>query len=94
VILYSYIPYNILSAALSGSQYITWHFKIQRKLDMLKVIGCDNQDTYMHIPVRFNSLLRIKHKTLIIFQMGTRKRQRCWPKERFVSLGSQIIFGR
>lgn len=113
VILHSYIPYDVLSAVLSGSQYIIrdnyscdgehmnhWvychrgHYDghlIQRKLDLLKVIGCNNQDTHMHIPVRFNSLPRIANKTLVGFQMGASEALRCWPKERFVSLARKLF---
>jgi len=113
VILHSYIPYDVLSAVLSGSHYIIrdnyscdgdymnhWiychrgHYDghlIQGKLDLPKVIGCDNQDTHMHIPVRFNSLPRVANKTLVGFQMGASEALRCWPKERFLSLARKLL---
>ncbi|RTF21331.1 glycosyltransferase family 9 protein [Serratia marcescens] len=113
VILHSYIPYDVLSAVLSGSQYIirdnyscdgdymnhwVYHHQgqydghlIQRKLDLLKVLGCDNQDTRMHIPVSFDSLPKMTDQTLIGFQMGASEASRCWPKERFVALARQLF---
>lgn len=113
VILHSYIPYDVLSAVLSGSQYIIrdnyncdgdymnqWVYchqgsyeghLIQRKLDLLQVLGCDNRDTHMRIPVRFNALPAITNKTLIGFQMGASEEQRCWPRESFVGLARKLF---
>jgi ADP-heptose:LPS heptosyltransferase len=113
VILHSRIPYDVLSAVLSGSQYIVrdnyscdgdymnqWVYchqgcydghLIQRKLDLLTVLGCDNRDTHMHIPVRFDSLPVVSNKTLIGFQMGASEELRCWPRERFVALARKLF---
>ncbi|TQI77937.1 ADP-heptose:LPS heptosyltransferase [Serratia fonticola] len=113
VILHSYIPYDVLSAVLSGSQYIIrdnyscdsnlmnhWMYchqgcydghLIQRKLDLLTVIGCDNHDTHMHIPVRFDTLPTVTNKTLIGFQMGASEEVRCWPREQFVALARKLF---
>ncbi|WP_024527879.1 glycosyltransferase family 9 protein [Serratia fonticola] len=113
VILHSYIPYDVLSSVLSGSQYIIrdnyscdgnlmsqWTYchqgcydghLIQRKLDLLAVIGCDTHDTRMRIPVRFDTLLSVPNNTLIGFQMGASEEARCWPRERFVALARKLF---
>lgn len=112
IILHSLEPYDILSAVLSGCEYIIrdnyvddmqglerWlsgyltgyqgHL-IQRKLDLLACLGCDNTDTEMMLPLTIpppvaNSEVRIG------FQMGASERLRCWPVAHFVSLAKMLI---
>jgi len=63
---------------------------IQRKLDLLSSLGCDNQMIDMQIPVAFehavnDGILKIG------FQLGASETSRCWPVERFVELAGQLV---
>jgi len=63
---------------------------IQRKLDLLSALGCENHVIDMKIPVAF------EHATdegifKIGFQLGASEASRCWPVERFVELSGQLV---
>lgn len=112
VILHSYMPYDVLCAVLSNSEYIIrdqyrvdsplmnpWlnlyskpyngHL-IQRKLDLLTVIGCRNDDPRMHIPVSWRAGENFDGKIRIGFQMGASEAKRCWPVARFAELATLL----
>lgn len=108
VILHSYMPYDILCAVLSKTEYIIrdqyrvdnplmnrWlnahsefydEHLIQRKLNMLTALGCDNSAPEMHIPVAFQAGVSSEGKFRIGFQMGASETKRCWPVKNFAEL--------
>lgn len=112
VILHSYMPYDILCAVLSKSEYIirdnyrldnplmnNWlnaysksegKHLIQRKLDLLSVLGCNTNDSSMQIPVSYTSANKSNEIIRIGFQMGASEAKRCWPVARFAELASQF----
>ncbi|MBP2169117.1 ADP-heptose:LPS heptosyltransferase [Erwinia toletana] len=112
VILHSYMPYDILCAVLSGSEYIIRdHYRIdspimnrwlngwssladqhliQRKLDMLTVLGCRNDDPRMRIPVTWPAGEPASGKIRVGFQMGASEAKRCWPVTHFVELAALL----
>ncbi|MEJ5175136.1 glycosyltransferase family 9 protein [Erwinia sp. MYb416] len=63
---------------------------IQRKLDLLGILGCDTHNPLMHIPVSYiasnqsNAIIRVG------FQMGASEAKRCWPVARFAELAAQL----
>lgn len=112
VILHSYMPYDILCAVLSHSEYIirdnyrvdsplinhwlnayssaTGQHLIQRKLDLLSVLGVNNNDTRMRIPVDWTPASKVEGKIRIGFQLGASEASRCWPVARFAELAVQL----
>lgn len=64
---------------------------IQRKLNMLKYLGCDTTDISMAFPLEIAMPPKPAEKCRIGFQMGASKPDRCWPVERFVSLAALIL---
>lgn len=112
VILHSYMPYDILCAVLSNSEYIVrdnyrldsqllngWlnaysksegQHLIQRKLDLLSVLGCNKNDVSMRIPVSYIPAKKTNGITRIGFQMGASEAKRCWPVVRFAELAEQL----
>lgn len=64
---------------------------IQRKLNLVKVLGCDTQNTDMFIPVAFPPIAKDTGKITIGFQMGASERQRCWPVEKFAELATSLF---
>lgn len=115
IILHSYMPYDMLAAVLSGSEYIIRdHYAcdsailnrwlaaypgkspgylhlIQRKLDLLHVLGCDIHDTQMRILVDFPKVTKTAGTVLIGFQMGASETIRRWPISHFVALAKQLV---
>lgn len=112
VILHSYMPYDILCAVLSKTEYIIrdqyrvdnplmnrWlnarsefydEHLIQRKLNMLTPLGCDNTASEMHIPVAFPAGVSNEGKFRIGFQMGASEAKRCWPVKHFAELAKLL----
>lgn len=112
VILHSYMPYDILCAVLSNSQYIirdnyrldnplmnNWlnaysisegKHLIQRKLDLLSILGCNTNDSSMRIPVLYTPANKTNGMIRIGFQMGASEAKRCWPVARFAELATQL----
>ncbi|TKI04022.1 glycosyltransferase family 9 protein [Martelella alba] len=64
---------------------------IQRKLQLLKVLGCDTDDIAMRIPCRFQRLDKEPGYVDIGFQMGTSEKLRQWPVYRFAELARAIL---
>ncbi len=62
---------------------------IQRKLNLLTVLGCRNDDPAMRIPVAYKPGQKAAKKR-IGFQMGASEAQRCWPVMRFVELAALL----
>lgn len=113
VILHSYMPYDILCAVLSNSEYIIrdnyrvdspemncWlNFSsktsdthlIQRKLDMLNILGCNTDDPRMSIPVSYFPAQKTTKNIRVGFQMGASEAKRCWPVARFAELATQLL---
>ena len=63
---------------------------IQRKLDLLSVLGCDNHVIDMQIPVVFEHAVN-DGVFKIGFQLGASEASRCWPVERFVELAGRLV---
>lgn len=64
---------------------------IQRKLNLLKVLGCDTTDTAMHIPYDVERREKEPGFIDIGFQMGTSETLRQWPVYRFAELARAIL---
>ncbi|QCR37647.1 glycosyltransferase family 9 protein [Nissabacter sp. SGAir0207] len=64
---------------------------IQRKLELVRRLGCDADNHEMVIPVPFPALVKTPGKTIIGFQMGASGVLRCWPVERFIALAKRLI---
>lgn len=62
---------------------------IQRKLNLLSILGCEKNDPSMRIPVHFNRAPQDLSKR-IGFQMGASESMRCWPVARFVELANRL----
>lgn len=113
VILHSKPPYDVMSAVMSGCEYIVkdlygerptgveqWltHYMdnfeghlIQRKLNLVKFLGCDNTNIDMMIPVDFPKIEKEPGKIIIGFQMGASRPVRCWPVPKFVELARSLM---
>jgi ADP-heptose:LPS heptosyltransferase len=63
---------------------------IQRKLNLLSMLGCATDNTDMFIPTRFSPIDKKPNTISIGFQMGASEKIRCWPISRFVELAQQI----
>jgi ADP-heptose:LPS heptosyltransferase len=64
---------------------------IQRKLDLISILGCDATDTRMQFPIPVHSTAREKYRPVIGFQMGASGKNRCWPVEHFTELAERIL---
>ncbi len=64
---------------------------IQRKLDLIKSLGCDVSDTRMQFPISITKAARKDDSLIIGFQMGASGKSRCWPVEHFVSLAKKVL---
>ena len=64
---------------------------IQRKLDLISIIGCDATDIRMQFPIPVNSIARENYRPVIGFQMGASGKNRCWPVEHFTQLAERIL---
>ncbi|MDC9581168.1 glycosyltransferase family 9 protein [Xenorhabdus sp. PR6a] len=65
---------------------------IQRKLELIKPLGCETTSKScieMRTPRRVNSIK--KNNIHIGFQMGASSSERCWPVKNFVRVASQIL---
>jgi len=113
VILHSKPPYDVISAVLSGCEYVVkdvygdrpsgiepWlaHYitgfdghLIQRKLNLLALLGCDSSNKEMFIPVDFPLIEKESGKITIGFQMGASEKLRCWPVPKFVALAKSLL---
>ncbi len=64
---------------------------IQRKLDLISIIGCDATDIRMQFPIPVNFIARENYRPAIGFQMGASGKNRCWPVEHFTQLAERIL---
>lgn len=64
---------------------------IQRKLDMLSILGCRTDDPSMQIPIDYHCAMKTTSRTRIGFQMGASEAKRCWPVTRFAELAAKLI---
>ncbi|XBS69930.1 glycosyltransferase family 9 protein [Acerihabitans sp. KWT182] len=64
---------------------------ILRKLQLMRILGCDTSDIRMHIPVEFERLEQHPGQIHIGFQMGASEDIRQWPVYRFAELAKSII---
>ncbi|ORM62510.1 glycosyltransferase family 9 protein [Pantoea rodasii] len=64
---------------------------IQRKMDLISVLGCDISDITMQFPITINKELRDEGSQIIGFQMGASGKNRCWPVEHFSQLAECIF---
>lgn len=64
---------------------------IQRKLNLLKGLGCDTTDIKMQFPIIVNEVPLTETFPLIGFQMGASGNNRCWPVEHFARLAERIF---
>ncbi|MGF6560444.1 glycosyltransferase family 9 protein [Erwinia aphidicola] len=116
IIMHSYMPYDILCAVLSNSEYIIrdnyrvdspemncWlnfyskpsdNHLIQRKLDMLSILGCNTDEPKMSIPVSYSPAKKTTKIIRVGFQMGASEAKRCWPVARFAELATQLLNDR
>ncbi|CDG23259.1 putative LPS biosynthesis enzyme (Lipopolysaccharide core biosynthesi protein rfaq) [Xenorhabdus poinarii G6] len=65
---------------------------IQRKLELIKPLGCDTTSTScieMHLPCCVSTIS--KNHVSIGFQMGASSPERCWPVKNFVQVASHIL---
>ncbi|MBD2809901.1 glycosyltransferase family 9 protein [Xenorhabdus sp. Vera] len=65
---------------------------IQRKLELLKPLGCETTSKScieMHIPCDVNNIK--KNHVTIAFQMGASSPERCWPVKNFVQVASYVL---
>lgn len=113
IILHSKAPYDVVSAMLSGCQYIfkdiygnkasgveQWltgysgkfegHL-IQRKLNLVALLGCEVENEQMLIPVSYLRQEKEMEYKDIGFQMGASEQLRCWPIECFIELAKIIL---
>ena len=64
---------------------------IQRKLDLISIIGCDATDIRMQFPIPVNFIARENYRPAIGFQMGASGKNRSWPVEHFTQLAERIL---
>lgn len=64
---------------------------IQRKLDLIELLGCDITDINMQFPIAIQNKNRNKEFNTIGFQMGASGKNRCWPVEHFASLAEKLF---
>ncbi|PHM66196.1 ADP-heptose--LPS heptosyltransferase [Xenorhabdus stockiae] len=65
---------------------------IQRKLELIKPLGCDlslKSSVEMHVPCSINSVR--EYYKYIGFQMGASSYERCWPVKNFVQVALYIL---
>jgi len=63
---------------------------IQRKLNLVKLLGCEISNTDMFIPVDFPPIAKDNDKITVGFQMGASEKLRCWPVAKFVELAKSL----
>lgn len=64
---------------------------IQRKMDLISVLGCDTADITMQFPIAINKTPRSGLSPTFGFQMGASGKNRRWPVEHFVQLAERIF---
>ncbi|MBS0883068.1 glycosyltransferase family 9 protein [Pantoea sp. JGM49] len=64
---------------------------IQRKLDLISILGCNTTDIRMQFPIAIHSVERENYRPVIGFQMGASGKNRCWPVEHFSELAERIL---
>lgn len=72
------------------SQHVDTHI-IQRKMNLISVLGCDISDIRMKFPIEVDSVVRKENTLVIGFQMGASGKNRCWPVEHFAKLAESIF---
>ncbi|CAI0795856.1 Lipopolysaccharide core heptosyltransferase rfaQ [Serratia entomophila] len=64
---------------------------IQRKLDLVGLLGCDAQNREMFIPVDFPLQQKQPGSIVVGFQMGASEVLRCWPVGNFIGLAKMLL---
>uniref|UniRef100_UPI0035C6BC74 glycosyltransferase family 9 protein n=1 Tax=Serratia quinivorans TaxID=137545 RepID=UPI0035C6BC74 len=64
---------------------------IQRKLELVGLLGCATDNREMFIPVDFPQQQKQLNKIVVGFQMGASESLRCWPVARFVGLAKMLL---
>jgi ADP-heptose:LPS heptosyltransferase len=65
---------------------------IQRKLDLLSVLGCRTDQSDMHVPCTIDrSRYTEANKVRIGFQLGASSPERCWPTSYFADLANRLL---
>jgi len=81
---------NRMEKWLTASTVLDGRHQIRAKLDLVKLLGCDEDDPTMFMPIDFPRLPK-PAGTIIGFQLGTSQPIRCWPVERFVELAKELL---
>ncbi|MHA7849148.1 glycosyltransferase family 9 protein [Serratia sp. D1N4] len=76
---------------LAGTSVRSCGHLIQRKLDLVGLLGCDTQNREMFIPIDFPLQQKQPGKVMFGFQMGASELLRCWPISHFVSLAKMLL---
>lgn len=108
LILHSHLPYDVISAVMSGVKYIIrdnymngisgleeWlsnyvfnyygHF-VERKLELVSILGCDTNNVAMEIPSPYQPGKKDSDHIVIGMQIGASTESRCWPVAHFSKL--------
>lgn len=64
---------------------------IQRKLELVSMLGADISDISMRVPFAVPSVDNIGRGTVIGFQMGASTSERCWPVENFAAVAKHFL---
>lgn len=64
---------------------------IQRKLNLISMLGCDTEDIRMEFPIPVPTPQRAEQFPVIGFQMGASKENRCWPVKHFAQLAERLV---
>lgn len=65
------------------------HF-IQRRLELVAMLGADTGNIAMRIPFALTPVVKAEHRRVIGFQMGASTPERCWPVEYFAGLAARL----
>lgn len=93
-----YIMKDVYGDSLSGLEALLAHpvqpfdgHLIQRKLNLVALLGCDIANHEMFIPVAFPVIDKHPEKIRIGFQMGASGEKRCWPVPKFITLAKSLL---
>ncbi|AJC64721.1 MULTISPECIES: glycosyltransferase family 9 protein [Dickeya] len=63
---------------------------IQRRLELVAILGADIRDISMRIPFVLAPVVKQDNKIILGFQMGASTPERCWPIEYFARLAERL----
>ncbi|NKI73869.1 glycosyltransferase family 9 protein [Dickeya sp. CFBP 2040] len=63
---------------------------IQRRLELVAMLGADINDIAMRIPFPLAPAIKHEHRIVLGFQMGASTPERCWPVEYFARLTERV----